>query len=107
MNHVEGGECYSLNAGRAIPVHHLDRAAPSGMLAPYPQESLATALTALAPKLPVMPHADVLGSTGLVQIEEGLAHERSQGAIRQLSGLVGAYTGWHRSGRCTRRLATC
>ena len=36
-------------------------------------------------KLAVLLHADIIGSTGLVQIDEGVAHQRMQDAFRRLS----------------------
>ena len=44
-------------------------------------------------KLAVILHADVVGSTRLVQIDEGLAHDRIQGAFNRLSRSIEAYGG--------------
>ncbi len=44
-------------------------------------------------KLAVILHADVVGSTTLVQRDEALAHERIRDAFRRLSESVGAYGG--------------
>ena len=41
----------------------------------------------------VILHADVVGSTALVQLDEALAHERMRAAFRRLSELVSAYGG--------------
>ena len=46
-----------------------------------------------ARKLAVILHADVVGSTTLVQINEVIAHERIQHAFRQLSGITASYGG--------------
>ncbi len=43
--------------------------------------------------LAVIVHADVVGSTTLVQHDEGLAHERIQGAFRRFSETIKAYGG--------------
>ena len=44
-------------------------------------------------KLAVILHADVVGSTALVQKDERVAHERIQNAFRQLSETISAYSG--------------
>ena len=44
-------------------------------------------------KLAVMLHADVVGSTALVQRDESLAHERIRGAFQRLSGTIESYNG--------------
>ena len=54
---------------------------------------MAGKLDRLAPKLAVILHADIVGSTALVQIDEGLAHERIQNAFQRLSQLVHYYGG--------------
>ena len=47
----------------------------------------------LSGKLTVILHADVAGSTQLVQQDEQLAHERIQDAFRRFSGTIGEYHG--------------
>ena len=47
----------------------------------------------LARKLAVILHADVVGSTALVQKNETLAHERIRDAFRQFSDTISAYAG--------------
>ncbi len=47
----------------------------------------------LSRKLAVLLHADVVGSTSLVQKNETLAHERIQGTFRRLSQTIGNYGG--------------
>ena len=47
----------------------------------------------LSRKLAVILHADVVGSTTLVQHSETLAHERIQGAFHQFSDTIAAYGG--------------
>jgi len=47
----------------------------------------------LSSKLRVILHADVAGSTALVQQDEQLAHERIQGAFRHFSGSIERYMG--------------
>ena len=44
-------------------------------------------------KLAVILHADVAGSTALVQQDEHLAHERIQDAFRRFSDTIGKYQG--------------
>lgn len=44
-------------------------------------------------KLAVILHADVVGSTRLVQLDERVAHERIQAMFRRFSETVGAYSG--------------
>ncbi len=44
-------------------------------------------------KLAVILHADVVGSTGLVQRDEAKAHERIQNAFRHFSEIIEAYKG--------------
>ena len=44
-------------------------------------------------KLAVIFHADVVGSTGLVQQDEGIAHERMRDSFKRLSHTVSAYGG--------------
>ena len=44
-------------------------------------------------KLAVILHADVVGSTKLVQLDERVAHERMQDAFRRLSDAVASYGG--------------
>ena len=44
-------------------------------------------------QLAVILHADVVGSTALVQKDERVAHERIQKAFRQLSETISAYSG--------------
>ena len=44
-------------------------------------------------KLAVMLHADVVGSTVLVQQDEDLAHERIQDSFRRLSDIITKYHG--------------
>jgi hypothetical protein len=39
-------------------------------------------------KLAVSLHADVAGSTRLVQLDEHIAHERIQGAFRRFSEII-------------------
>ena len=51
-----------------------------------PQESLSR-------KLAVIVHADVVGSTTLVQQNETIAHERIQSAFRRLSEVITTYGG--------------
>jgi adenylate cyclase len=47
----------------------------------------------LSLKLAVILHADVVGSTSLVQINETLAHERIQAAFHRFSEAIGSYGG--------------
>jgi TolB-like protein/class 3 adenylate cyclase/Tfp pilus assembly protein PilF len=47
----------------------------------------------LSRKLAVILHADVVGSTTLVQQNEALAHERIQGAFNRFSEIIESYTG--------------
>ena len=47
----------------------------------------------LSGKLAVILHADVAGSTQLVQLDEQLAHERIQDAFRRFSDTIGKYHG--------------
>jgi class 3 adenylate cyclase len=47
----------------------------------------------LSGKLAVILHADVAGSTALVQKDEQLAHERIQDAFRRFSDTIGKYHG--------------
>ncbi len=54
---------------------------------------MATASNRLTAKMAVILHADVVGSTTLVQLDEALAHERIRNAFRRLSQLVSAYGG--------------
>ncbi len=44
-------------------------------------------------KLAVILHADVVGSTRLVQQNETLAHARIQDAFRRFSSIIEAYNG--------------
>ena len=44
-------------------------------------------------KLAVLLHADVVGSTGLVRIDETLAHERIQNTFRRFSNIISSYNG--------------
>ena len=44
-------------------------------------------------KLAVLLHADVVGSTALVQLNETLAHERVQGAFRRFSEIISSHEG--------------
>jgi class 3 adenylate cyclase len=44
-------------------------------------------------KLVVILHADVVGSTALVQRDEALAHERIQDALHRFSGTIESYNG--------------
>ena len=44
-------------------------------------------------RLAVILHADVAGSTQLVQKDEHLAHERIQGSFRRFSGIIDQYHG--------------
>ena len=44
-------------------------------------------------KLAVILHADVVGSTALVQRDEALAHERIQDAFHRFSGTIEYYNG--------------
>ena len=44
-------------------------------------------------KLAVILHADVVGSTALVQIDERVAHERIRDAFRQFSATIVLYGG--------------
>ena len=44
-------------------------------------------------KLAVILHADVVGSTSLVQLNESIAHDRIQAAFRNFSETIGAYGG--------------
>ena len=44
-------------------------------------------------KLAVLLHADVVGSTTLVQADEGVAHERIRDAFRRFSQTIAAYGG--------------
>jgi len=39
-------------------------------------------------QLAVLLHADVVGSTALVQLNEALAHQRIQGAFRRFSEII-------------------
>ena len=47
----------------------------------------------LSRKLTAILHADVVGSTALVQCNETLAHERIQSAFHQLSDTIETYGG--------------
>jgi len=47
----------------------------------------------LSGKLAVILHADVAGSTQLVQQDEKLAHERIQNAFQHFSDTIGKYQG--------------
>jgi class 3 adenylate cyclase len=47
----------------------------------------------LSLQLAVILHADVVGSTSLVQKNEALAHERIQAAFHQFSDAINAYSG--------------
>ena len=47
----------------------------------------------LSRKLAVILHADVVGSTTLVQQNEALAHERIQGAFNRFSEIINSYNG--------------
>jgi len=47
----------------------------------------------LSLQLAVILHADVVGSTSLMQINEALAHERIQAAFHQFSETINAYSG--------------
>lgn len=47
----------------------------------------------LSRKLAVLLHADVVGSTGLVRIDETLAHERIRDAFRRFSETIAAHQG--------------
>ena len=47
----------------------------------------------LSRKLAVLLHADVVGSTSLVQKNETLAHERTQGTFRKFSETISSYGG--------------
>ena len=47
----------------------------------------------LSGKLAVILHADVAGSTAMVQQDEQLAHERIQGAFRRFSETIEKYHG--------------
>ena len=47
----------------------------------------------LTRKLAVILHADVVGSTSLVQLNETLAHERIQSAFQQFSKTINSYGG--------------
>ncbi len=47
----------------------------------------------LSDKLAVILHADVAGSTLLVQLDEHLAHERIQDPFRRFSDIIEKYTG--------------
>ena len=44
-------------------------------------------------KLAVLLHADVVGSTALVQLDEGVAHERIQSAFQRFSSTINRYEG--------------
>ena len=44
-------------------------------------------------KLAVILHADIAGSTALVQQDEQLAHERIQDSFRRFSDTIGKYRG--------------
>ena len=44
-------------------------------------------------KLAVILHADVVGSTALVQLNETLAHERIRDAFRRLSEIIDTHNG--------------
>ena len=44
-------------------------------------------------KLAVLLHADVVGSTTLVQLDETLAHQRIQDAFRRLSETIATHSG--------------
>ncbi len=44
-------------------------------------------------QLDVLLHADVVGSTALVQLNETLAHQRIQGAFRRLSEIISSHGG--------------
>ena len=47
----------------------------------------------LSGKLAVILHADVVGSTSLVQIDEVLAHQRIQGAFQRFSIIIAGHGG--------------
>jgi class 3 adenylate cyclase len=47
----------------------------------------------LSRKLAVILHADVVGSTALVQQNEALAHERIKGAFDRFSEIISSYSG--------------
>ena len=47
-------------------------------------------------KLAVILHADIIGSTTLVQIDEGLAHKRIQQTFHQFSQTIKSYGGFTR-----------
>ena len=53
----------------------------------------------LSRKLAVILHADVVGSTALVQQNETLAHERIQAAFDRFSNTISAYGGLTREVR--------
>jgi TolB-like protein/class 3 adenylate cyclase/cytochrome c-type biogenesis protein CcmH/NrfG len=57
------------------------------------QPLMATTANRLTPKMAVILHADVVGSTTLVQLDEALAHERIRNAFQRLSELVSTYGG--------------
>ncbi len=44
-------------------------------------------------QLAVLLHADVVGSTSLVRLNETLAHERIQGAFRRFSEIISSHGG--------------
>ena len=44
-------------------------------------------------KLAVILHADIMGSTALVQKDERVSHERIQGAFRRLSETISSHGG--------------
>ena len=54
---------------------------------------LSMAKDRLSGKLAVILHADVAGSTALVQQDEQLAHERIQDSFRHFSGFIVKYQG--------------
>ncbi len=53
----------------------------------------AALLMATRSKLAVILHADVVGSTALVQKDERVAHERIQNSFQRLSEAITAYEG--------------
>ena len=48
---------------------------------------------AIRTKLAIILHADVVGSTALVQLDERVAHERIQDGFRRFSNMIKAYGG--------------
>ena len=47
----------------------------------------------LSGKLAVILHADIAGSTALVQLDERLAHERIQETFHRFGNIIGQYQG--------------